>query len=284
MQNYSKQPTPSSTTAPLAITTIVATTTRHNHHHHKSQHHHCSNQNPSHTQTQDRWPTPHAPHRTKTTTTNHSKKSTTKPPSPPPQNPPPTHPDLNPNQNPPPWFEDNTIKPKIEPNLSHHRRFQRRNQIESQPQSTKSDQQHPSIGANLNHDPRSTTTTIHRWEEGERTDEKRKKKPHNHADLPSTPMPTPAKSITHTTTAESTIKSQTKKKTIAIEIGLPWCFGLGFVREGGRSSSKGRGREREQRSGWRLSEQEWETEERQGKEKEKNNKKRKRAAQNKKII
>ena len=61
MQNYSKQPTPSSTTAPLAITTIVATTTRHNHHHHKSQHHHCSNQNPSHTQTQDRWPMTHAP-------------------------------------------------------------------------------------------------------------------------------------------------------------------------------------------------------------------------------
>ena len=57
-----------------------------------------------------------------------------------------------------------------------------------------------------------------------------------------------AKSITHITTAEFNIKSQTKKKKkkkpIAIEIGLTWCSGLGFVGEGGIDVEQ---RERENR-------------------------------------
>ena len=77
-----------------------------------------------------------------------------------------------------------------------------------------------------------------------REEKKRKKEPHNHADLPLTLMPTPAKFVTHTTTTESTIKSQTKKKNTAIEISLPWCSDLGFVGEGGRTSSRGKGREK----------------------------------------
>ena len=53
-------------------------------------------------------------------------------------------------------------KEEIKPNLSHN-----------SPNQTNNIHQ---IGANLNHDPRSTTTTIHWWEEGGRIGEKRGKK------------------------------------------------------------------------------------------------------------
>ena len=129
------------------------------------------------------------------------------------------------------------------------------------------------------HDPLVRRRRENRWEERKK---KRKKEPHNHADLPLTLMPTPAKFVTHTTTTESTIKSQTKKKTTAIEISLPWCSDLGFVGEGGRTSSRGKGREKAEK--WLEALQEWEIEERPGKEKEKNKKKRKRTPRNKKII